>query len=204
LEQARKQKGFSLIELMFVMAIILILSTFALLQIGNSLRLQPANAALQTTLGQLRRVHEMAVDQRRTYRVTFSTPRTIQVDQVGFDTATPPNRTFTLVSRIDLPPSIQFTVVSGVPTASSKVPDGYGNGTVAIDLDKDFGGGGTDVYFQRDGRALDSSNRVNNGVLYMCRPGDVMSCKAVSLWGYSGRVKGWNLVKNNGVAEWRP
>jgi prepilin-type N-terminal cleavage/methylation domain-containing protein len=196
-----QQRGFSMIELAIALTIILIVAATAIIQIGSTLRQSKAETALQTTLGQMRRTQEMAMDQRRVYRLSFMAPRTIQLDQVNIDPVTK-TRTFVFQSQIDLPAETQFTVVSGIPTTTATVPDGYGNGTIGIDFDRDFGGGGTEVYFQRDGRALDSANRLNNGVVYMCQPGEVMSCKAVSLIGATGRAKGWRLTNTPLGTRW--
>jgi prepilin-type N-terminal cleavage/methylation domain-containing protein len=197
---ARKMHGFSMVEMLIVLAVIMIMLGTAFIQIGPMLKDSQANAALQTTLGMMRRTQEMAVDQRQVYRLTFTAPRTIQLDKVTIDPVTKA-RVFTFQSKIDLPTQTQFTAVAGLPNTPTTVPDGYGNGSVAIDFDRDFGGGGTDIYFQRDGRALDSANRVNNGLIYMCRPGELNSCKAVSLIGATGRVKGWRL-QTGGTTKW--
>ena len=184
--------GFSMVELLIVMAVMMIIMAITFIQIGPALRASKAETALQTTLGQMRRAHEMAVDQRQVYRVTFTAPRTIQLDQVSIDPLTKA-KIFTFQSKIDLPTEIQFAVVTGIPTAATKVPEGFGTGAVAIDFDQDFGGGTKEVFFQRDGTATDDKNRLNNGVVYMCRPGDVGSCRTVSLMGATGRSKGWRL-----------
>ncbi len=196
-----QQRGFSMIELAIALTIILIIVATAIVQIGSTLRQSKAETALQTTLGQMRRTQEMAIDQRRVYRLSFIAPRTIQLDQVNIDPVTK-TRTFVFQSQIDLPTETQFTVVSGIPTTAATVPDGYGNGTIAIDFDRDFGGAGTELYFQRDGRALDSANRLNNGVVYICRPGELASCKAVSLIGATGRAKGWRLDNPSSGTRW--
>ena len=198
---ASKMRGFSLIEMMIVVAIIMITMGTALFQIGPIMKESSAQAALATTLGQMRRAHELAIDQRQVYRVTFTAPRTIQLDKVSID-ATTKAVAFAFQSKIDLPTSTQFMVVSGIPTTPTTVPEGFGNGSVAIDFDQDFGGTKTEVYFQRDGSALDNANRVNNGVVYMCRPGELMSCKAVSLMGATGRSKGWRLTQTSAGLRW--
>ena len=190
---ARKQmRGFSMVELLIVVAIMMIVLGTSFIQIIPALKAAKTEVALQTTLGQMRRAHELAVDKRTVYRVSFNAPRTIQLDKVDIDPVTLA-QVFTFQSSIDLPPDMSFTVVSGIPTTSTTVPEGYGNGSTAIDFDKDFSGGGTEVYFQRDGRALDAANRLNNGLVYMCRTGEFRSCKAVSLTGATGRSKGWRL-----------
>jgi len=198
---ARTMRGFSMIEMMIVVAIIMITMGTALIQIGPILKESKANTAWQLTLGQLRRAHELAIDQRQVYRVSFTAPRTIQLDLVGIDPVTKA-KALIFQSKIDLPTETQFTVVTGMPATPTTVPDGFGNGSAAIDFDQDFGGGGTEVYFQRDGRALDAQNRLNSGVIYICRPGELMSCKAVSLIGATGRVKGWKLSEAGSVKRW--
>ena len=197
----RKMRGFSIVELLIVCAIIMIMLGTAFIQIGPMLKESQANAALQTTLGMMRRAHELAVDQRQVYRVSFVAPRTIQLDKVTIDPVTKA-KVFTFQSKIDLPAQTQFATVAGLPNTATTVPDGYGNGSVAIDFDRDFGGGGTEVYFQRDGRALDTSNRINNGLVYMCRPAELNSCRSVSLIGATGRSKGWRLNQTTLGVRW--
>lgn len=197
----RRVRGFSLIEMLVVLSIMMIIMSTAIIQIRPMWRDSKPQAALQTTLGQMRRTHEMAVDQRQVYRLTFIAPRTIRLEKVNIDPVTG-KKTFVSPSTIDLPDETQFTVVTGMPTTPTTVPDGFGNGSVAIDFDRDTGGGVTEIYFQRDGRALNAAGQLNNGVVYMCRPGEVMSCKAVSLIGATGRSKGWRLSEVAGVRKW--
>jgi prepilin-type N-terminal cleavage/methylation domain-containing protein len=194
--------GFSLVELMFVILIVLIVSAIALIQVRATLAYAKTDAALQTTLGTMRRVHELAIDQRRVYRVSIIAPRTIQTDQVAFDAFG--NRTFVFVASIDLPTETQFVALTGIPTAVGTTPDGLGGGVNAIDLNVDNGGGGTQVYFQPDGRALDNNNRINSGVVYIARPADLLSSRAVSILGSTGRSKPWRLMQKPDLTkEWR-
>jgi len=93
-------------------------------------------------------------------------------------------------------------VVPGIPTNPAATPDGFGTGAVAIDFDIANGGGGTQIYFQPDGRALDGANRLNDGVIYLAEPNNLFSSRAVSLYGTTGRSKSWFLTKVNGVSKW--
>jgi prepilin-type N-terminal cleavage/methylation domain-containing protein len=197
----KRMRGFSLLEMMIVAAIIMMALGVSIIQIAPMMREAKANAALQTTLGEMRRAHEMAVDRRQVYRLTFTAPRNIQVDRVTIDPVTNA-RAFVFQSRIDLPVETQFRIETGLPATPTTVPDGFGNGGIAIDFSRDFGGGGKEIFFQRDGRALDSANRLNSGVVYMCRPGELYSCKAVSLIGATGRSKGWRLNQTPSGARW--
>ena len=198
----QSQRGFSLIELFFVIAIALIITGMALVQFVPTLKSARAENALQTTLGQVRNARGLAIDQRRKYRLSFLAPRTIQLDQVVVDLVTK-IQSFTFVSTIDLPVDTQFIAISGIPTSGGgTTPDSLPTTGAAIDFSLDYGGGGTQIFFQPDGRALDSANRLNNGVVYVARSGELMSSRAVSVLGATGRVKGWRLIQSGTKVVW--
>jgi type II secretory pathway pseudopilin PulG len=199
------QSGFSLLEITIVATIVLAATAAAFINLMPSIYNSRSNAGMELVLGELRRAHERAVDERRIYRVTFSAPNTIQVD-VGtvavigttitdsvptFQPAQPP---------LPLPGNMQFLAIPGIPTGALSTPDGFGSGNNAIDFDLGNGGGGTQVYFEPDGRALDAGNRLNNGVVYIAQPTNLFSSRAVSLYGSTGRTKGWTLTKLAGGA----
>ncbi|HVP43229.1 MAG TPA: prepilin-type N-terminal cleavage/methylation domain-containing protein [Terriglobales bacterium] len=182
--------GFSLIELLVVISIILIISAMSFMQIQSTLRRAKSETALQTVLGQMRQAHEAASDRRRIYRLTFLPPGSIQLDRMDVDVKG--NLTAVFQSTTVLPVEISFQVVPGLPKAG---PDGFGTGATAIDFGIDNGGGMNQVFFLPDGRAVDTVNRLNNGVIYMGRPNEVESVRAVTLLGATGRTKPW-LVSN--------
>ena len=68
-------RGFTMIELIVVLGIIMIIAATAIIEIGSTLKESKAEIALQTTLGQMRRTQEMAIDQRRVYRLSFVAPQ---------------------------------------------------------------------------------------------------------------------------------
>lgn len=201
------QHGFSMVELLVVVTIILILVAAALVTMVPTVQNSRANAGMEMVLGEMRRAHERAIDERRIYRVTFVPPNQIQLDvgQVanvastitgttpGFVQAQPP---------MTLPNGTQFICVGGIPTGGTAVPDGLGSGGNAIDFDLGNGGGGTQIYFQPDGRALDGANRLNDGVVYVAVPGNLYSSRAVTLFGATGRSKGWTLANLSGAPGW--
>jgi prepilin-type N-terminal cleavage/methylation domain-containing protein len=201
-----KESGFSLIETVVVVAIISITLAMALVGIVPSINSSRSNSGMELVLGELRRAHERAVDERRIYRVTFAPPQTIQVDvgQVAAigTTITGSSPTFAAAQpALLLPATVQFLVIPGIPTTPATTPDGLGSGAKAIDLDV-ANGGATQIFFQPDGRALDALNRLNDGVVYVAEPGNLYSSRAVSVFGSTGRVKGWFLSTVAGVAGW--
>ena len=206
-EKPCKESGFSVLEVVVVLGIVLVITAGALINLVPSIRTSRSNAAMELVLGELRRAHERAVDERRIYRVTFAAPNTIQVDvgTVAIIGSTITNSSPAFVAAqvpLTLPGTVQFVVVPGIPTNPSATPDGLGTGANAIDFDLANGGGGTQIYFQPDGRALDAGNRLNDGVVYLAEPNNLSSSRAVSLYGSTGRAKNWTLSQVNGVIGW--
>lgn len=206
-QQRGAESGFSLLEIVVVLGVVLVVAAAALINIFPSIRGSRANAAMEMVLGEMRRAHERAVDERRIYRVTFVAPQTIQVDvgQVAIIGSTITGSAPIFVPAqppLTLPGSIQFLVVPGIPTNPLATPDGFGSGATAIDFDIANGGGGTQIYFQPDGRALDGAHRLNDGVVYLAEPNNLFSSRAVSMYGSTGRSKSWFLAQANGAVRW--
>jgi type II secretory pathway pseudopilin PulG len=200
-----KQAGFSLLEITIVVTMVLEATAAAFVNLMPSIRNSRTNAGMELVLGEMRRAHERAVDERRIYRVTFTAPNTIQVDvgTVAVIGATITDSAPAFVAAqgpLPLPGGTQFVVVPGIPTNPLNTPDGFGIGNTSIDFDQGNGGSGTQVYFEPDGRALDAGNRLNNGVIYIAEPGNLFSSRAVSLYGSTGRTKGWTLTRLAGGA----
>jgi len=197
----RKQemRGFSLIEMMAVIGIILIVAAYAAMTLQPDLQETRVTSAYNTTLLALRQARDISIAQRQTYYVTFShntpPPDTITITQGGNGT---------VVNTYQLPLDLAFAVVNGVPTGAGQTPDGFGDGSSAIAFDLGIDGGNPDVvYFYPDGSAEDASGNINNGVVYIARPGYLYTSRAITLWGATGRLRGWRLYNNNGTNYWR-
>jgi type II secretory pathway pseudopilin PulG len=206
-QQRVREAGFSLVEAVVVLGVVFVVTATALINILPSLRISRANAGMEMVLGEMRRAHERAIDERRIYRVTFTAPQTIQVDvgQVAIigSTITDSAPVFAAAQPpLTLPSTIQFLAVPGIPTNPLATPDGFGSGAKAIDFDIANGGGGTQIYFEPDGRALDGANRLNDGVVYLAEPNNLFSSRAVSMFGTTGRSKSWFLTQVNGATKW--
>jgi type II secretory pathway pseudopilin PulG len=205
------ERGFSMVEVVVVTAIIFVVVATAIVSIAPSLRTSKSNAGMELVLGELRRAHERAIDERRIYRVTFVAPQTIQVDvgQVANIASTITGSAPVFVQAqppVTLPRGVQFIALAGLPASAATTPDGFGAGVVAIDFDISNGGGGTQIFFQPDGRSLDAANRLNDGVLYLAEvtsvPPNASSSRAVTVFGSTGRAKGWTLANTAGAYRW--
>src|ERR1700730_1747472 len=199
----RKQHGFSLLELSVSLAILMILSAAAIFALQPVYKQQHVADAYNTTLMALRKAHDTAAADMRIYLVTFTAPGTITVTQ---NVPGAP-----VLFTATLPPDVTFHVEPGVPTSNvvaPTTPDGFGTAASAFDFDQaPSGPGGSNlIYFYPDGTAQDAGpngGNINNGVVYLGVPGRLPTCRAVSLWVYTGRVRGWQLVQVAGVWTWR-
>lgn len=201
--------GFSLIEMAIVIAIAIIACSVCFVSLQPSLQQMRVTNAYNTTMATIRQAREAAVSQRWTYIVTFSnasTPNTITVNQA---TSTC-NGLGTQLTQTSLPNDVSFTVVSGVPTSPNgtfTTPDGFGSAGRAIDFDQGVSGGDTNsLCFYPDGSVHDANGYTNSGVIYLARPGDLFSSRAITVWGATGRLRGWRLytaTSNGGSTYWR-
>jgi hypothetical protein len=124
---------------------------------------------------QLRLVRQYATDQRRVHSISFTSPQTITIvrQEIG---GNPPQQ----VSQVGLPPDIEFRRESGLPPSPDQL-----NPSGAVDFN-----GSTTVSFNPDGTAVSS-------------PDVLFSSRAVTLFGSTGRIKGFYLRRVNGTWEWQ-
>ena len=204
--RGHRASGFSLIEMLIVVALVIVLASISFINFVPVMKRQRVTNAYNTTLSAMRQARDNAVSQRTSYSVTFSTtvqPNTITVSPTltgGFQ-----GSQNTVVYQ--LPTDVTFLAQSGLPATA---PDGYGTGLAAVD----FGytahatGGATTIYFCPDGSGQDDStgNCAGNwdgGVVYIARSGDLLSTRAITLWGGTGRIRGWRIYSNGaGGYQW--
>jgi len=196
---SRKNRGFSLLEMLIVISIGLTLAGITAVVWGPVMNQQHVTSAYNATLTTLRRARDQASGDMRVYVVSFATPGTITVTQ---NTTAGP----VLVTTV-LPPDVTFHLEAGIPTSPTvapTTPDGLGSAGFAIDFDQGVGPGGTStIYFYPDGTAQDINGNINNGVVYLGRPGDLYSSRAITMWGSTGRLRGWRLYNVSGTNTWR-
>ena len=74
-----KQQGFSLIELLVVVAVIAILSGIAIISTISSTQQARANAAMDAVVTQFRQARQLAISMRRNVAINFTAPNKIQI-----------------------------------------------------------------------------------------------------------------------------
>lgn len=204
-----------MLEMITVMAIATVVAVVSILGLVPVMNGQHVINGYNTTLSALRQARDNAVSQSTSYSVTFSNsvnPNTIVVA---------PTLTFPGDQRAvtySLPTDVTFQTNSAI--TSTTAPDtsagaSFGSGTNAIDFGytgSTNAGGSTayTIYFCPDGSAQTSStcaggNYWDDGVVYMARAvgTDLLSSRAITLWGGTGRIHGWRLYsKSGGGYQW--
>ncbi len=203
-----KQRGFSLLETLAVVSISLILAAVTDVAFQSVMKQQHVNQAYNTTLMALRRTRDAAAADMRIYEVTFTGPVAGPPANGGTITVTQDVPGSPVLFTATLPPDVTFHIEPGIPTSPTvapTTPDGFGTGSNAFDFDQVTGGGGTTIYFYPDGSAQDAGpngGNPDNGVVYLGLPGQLSTCRAITLWGYTGRLRGWQLNEVAGVWTW--
>jgi prepilin-type N-terminal cleavage/methylation domain-containing protein len=195
---SRRHRGFSLLEMMIVIFIGFTMAAVTFMALMPMFKSNHVDQAYDTALSALRTYRNLAITQRKRYIITFSTPGTITVQYWGV--AVPVSPAPVTVSTFTLPPDVQFQVQAGYPGTG---PDSFGSGVTAIDFDQGMGLGSQNyVMFMPDGSSQDTLGNSNSGVVYLSRTGDTYSSRALTVFGSTGRVRGWRLYNLSGVNTW--
>ena len=175
--------GFSLVELLLVVAVVIAIGSISMLIIGTALEARNADVAVRTVSTQMSRARQFSVDARRKTKVTFTAPSTITVEALEGGTWTP-------VSTVELPGDMELEIdgsISAGPPSVGTLPP-FGTSQVA-----DFSGA-SEIYFMPDGSAVTSAGALTHGVVYVAQPSKVETQRAVTLFGSTGRIKRYKHI----------
>ncbi len=206
--------GFSLIEMMIVVAVMMFVAGIGFMALQPALKDARANQAFDRVLMQLRVARQRAIAERKQYIVCFGAasaplgaltpkgaPTASSVQVFRWDAGTALSAAVQ-ISTNDLPSDMQFQTLAGLPNSAATVPDGFGNGGTAIDFDQGVGGNTNQVMFMPDGSAHDTGGNWNSGIIYVARSGDLYSAHAITLYGATGRIRGWRLLSGGASPKW--
>ena len=189
-----EKHGFSLLELLVTISIGMTMAGVTFVALMPLFKENNVDTAYDTTISVIRNYRNQSISQSRRYILTFTAPGTITVQYWGV--AVPVSPPPVTVATVTLPPDIQFAVQTGFPAAA---PDSFGAGGTAIDFDQGMGLGSQNyIMFMPDGSSQDTLGNYNSGVVYLTRPGDMYSSRAISVFGTTGRVRGWRLYNQSG------
>jgi len=176
---AKGQSGFSLIEVVLVVAIIMLVMGMAVVNMNSMLPNMRANSGLSVVMSQLRQGRDMAIANRRTIQIQFVGNNSIRLTRINIGLVPP-----TVLSTIALEGSMRFVVYPNVPDT----PDGFGKAAAV-----NFGGTPT-TFFQSDGSFIDALGNPVNGTVFIGIPNQSSTARAATIVGATGRVRGyrWN------------
>ncbi len=207
-------RGFSLLEMMIVICVLMIVGGIGFMALQPALKDAKVNQAFESAMMPLRVARPRAIAERKQYIVCYGiaappaaitpiapTAQSIQIFRWDAGTAL---SAATQVTAVTLPIDINFQVLPGLPNGPATVPDGFGSAVTAIDFDQNVAGGGikNQVMFMPDGSAHDVNGNLNSGIVYVARNGDLYSSRAITLYGATGRVRGWRLLNSGGGPKW--
>jgi prepilin-type N-terminal cleavage/methylation domain-containing protein len=211
---AHGARGFSLLEMMIVICLIMIVGGMTFMAMQPALKDARANQAFEDTLMQLRTARQRAITERKQYIVCFGiaapagaltpkgAPGAASVQMYRWDQGTALSAAVQTTAN-QLPSDMQFLTQAGLPNTVATVPDGFGNAGTPIDFDQAVAGPiKNQVVFMPDGSAHDTNGNLNSGIVYVSRGGDLYSSRAVTLYGATGRIRGWRLINSGGAPKW--
>jgi prepilin-type N-terminal cleavage/methylation domain-containing protein len=179
----RRNAGFSLVEMLMVVAILMIMASVAIIRMRQSITLLDADKAANQVAAELRYARQVALDDRRNVLVEFIGANEIKVTRQ--DTPMP-----TVLYDGILPSGFRF----GLPNAIGDTPDAYGNSApVTFNMQ-------TSGVFRGDGIFTDAAGIVVNGSVFTIS-GDNSSSRAVTLTGATGRIKTYTTAGNSWVTR---
>ena len=187
-----------MLELLITIAIGLTMAGVTFMAMMPLFKQNHVDQAYDLTMGVIRNYRNQSITNSKRYILTFTAPRTITVQYWGV--AVPVSPAPVTVATYTLPQDISFAVQAGFPATG---PDSFGTGGTAIDFDQGMGlGSQAYVMFLPDGSSQDTLGNFNSGVLYMTRPSDMYSSRAIDVWGATGRIRGWRLYNQGGTNKW--
>ncbi len=182
-DNKRSQRGFSTLELTFVIVMSLAVMAMSVIQMQPFLQQTQANSAQQQLKESLRQAREEAISQRRTIVVQFSGTKTISLYQV----AEPSNIvSSTAYLSLVLPGAAQFMTLTG----EIDTPDNFGKpASGGIEFAGASGTPTSGVEFQSDGTFTDGNGNPTNGTIFIGLPNVLTSARAITILGNTGRIK---------------
>lgn len=191
----RNESGFTLVEAVIVIGIMMVLMGIAIVSSSGTIRSYQVNSAQDVVVSQLRVARQLAIDQRRTVTVWIdSAPETdgayhvkYQVQPALANTSEQPG------PLVDEPVSIAvaFVLEPGVPDTPMK----FGNNAAVYIGNPPVAGGPPIMQFNATGTFTDSTGtNLIYGTVFLGMPNQASTARAVTIMGGTGRVRGYSYL----------
>jgi len=195
-QRREAQQGFSLIETLLVIAIIVIMSAMAIISIYGTLPQQQATAGVNAAEAVFRQGRDQAISQRRAYQLVATAPNQLQLERIEI------GLTLTPLPLVTLPAPAQFMLYSGIPDT----PDGYGTCSSGLC----FPGSGGVQQWLSDGTFVNGGTGAPlNATIFIAVPGNsagdlknIGTQRAFTVLGTTGRIRAYKWNGGSGACCW--
>ncbi len=186
-KNADVEAGFTMIELMLALVIIVLVSGMAFEGYYNALPSMRANTGMQLLEAQLRQAREVAIDQRRYVQVTFQGTSELVAVIVGIN-----GGSNTQLYDYLLPEKMSYTLFTGI----GDTPDGYCSGQTMAPVTYNCPSSTLPctITFSSDGSVQDGQKGSGNGSIFIGIPGQTRTARAVTILSATGKIKGWQYT----------
>ncbi len=188
----RDASGFTLLEMLIAVTIVIILLATTAMLMPGVVTLAKADSGSSQLLTALRTAREQAVTERRNVTISFVNPNRIEVrrDDLGLNGAGAIIVSGqTLVGTTILEQGMEFL---RFPADVPDTPDGFAPVGNPIEFS-----GGQPWQFTSEGTLVSQSGDVVNGTIFLARPNEPQTSRAITLFGATALLREW---KWNGAA----
>lgn len=189
------EQGFSFLELVTVVGIIMILASFAVMSTTSTTFNSRANAAMDSLISQLRTARQMAISMRRNVLVQITAPNQIQLTIETLPGEAPAKPIAPVYLNDNASGGSQFYLFPGLPDT----PMNFGNSQAINFAPASGGAAGLSVMFTTSGTLVGStatsgfatvgSNNPVNASIFIGVPGHTNTARAITILGATGRVR---------------
>lgn len=173
---ARRDEGFTLLETVAVLAITCVLLGSAVAVSSKMLEQSRSDSSTHALVNTLGLARTRAIGERRNFHIAFVMPNRIQISRVQV-----PSNALQLVTDVVLDNGFEFRRFSGQPDT----PDAFG----AVSATS-FGASPRRL-FTSEASFVDNTGNVLNGSIFIGRPGEPMTARAITIFGVTALVRTW-------------
>ena len=194
----KAEQGFSLIEMLTVVALISVVAGMAIMSTMSSTYASKANNAMDQVVTTLRTARQTAVTKRRNVLLTFTAPNEITMVVQTLPGEAPAAPIAPIYLNDNAGAGCSFYVYPGLPDS----PMGFGNSSALNFAPASGGTAGLAILFSTSGtlvgttatsgyNVVGNSNPVNASI-FIGIPGQKNSARAITVLGGTGRVRSYS------------